>query len=132
MEPKTNPWHSILNSLANIVLALSAVAVIGLFAYYKHYYLAAGLIALGVFVYVILQFVEALRQSQDVLIAQALRQEDFYRNWLNYFVDINKGIDPIVAHGINNVPPAPPKVESNDLIVDLPTLEGVHARKVRA
>jgi len=130
-----NPWPNVLanimNSIANIVLALSAVGAIALFTFYKHYYLAAGLIAMVVFVYVILQFMDAILKNHEVLTAQILKQEEFYRDWLNYLLDVQKGVDPPTAHVINNTPKQEPPGEPEETLMDLPTIDGVSVRRVR-
>lgn len=142
MNQKTNPWPnvlaSIINSITNIVLALSAVGAIALFTFYKHYYLAAGLIALAVFVYTILQFMDVVLRSHEVLTAQMLKQEgqfaqreEFYRNWINYLLDVQKGVDPVVAHNINNTPKQEAPEEPEFGVIDLPTIDGVPVKKVR-
>jgi hypothetical protein len=126
MEQKANLWSSIINSIANIVLSLTALVIIGGLIYRQQYGFASIIIILGIFAYLFLRFLDEYNQTQQVLTSMIIQMQ----NQLIYYSDVKNGVKPEIAHNINNVPPFPPPGQPEEMLMDLPVGE-ITVRRAR-
>jgi hypothetical protein len=130
-----NPWF---NFIANIALFIAAVLIVGGFLFFKQYAIAGLLLIISLFVYIILQFVYyAERRAEDakhmvnVMTSLMAQQQEFYFGQINYREDLLRGLKPVEAHALNNIPIQPPAPDSGDVMVNFPTVDGVMIGKDR-